>query len=157
MHFGNCNLKLKSVNGKALTDNKTKFSVKTLHLGTIEYAHSTLIKASTKMTPFKLGTRRKMANFVPEEMRKLLHPETKVTLAEFAKKYDKIVEKAQKNLEEIQARKKEYYDCKRRQVVFKKGDFVLQYKYNLPLNVNKNTALTQAKLTVGSFLWLSVW
>ncbi|GMF40797.1 unnamed protein product [Phytophthora lilii] len=98
------------------------------------------------MTPFELDTGRKLANFVAEEMRKLMHPETEVTLAEFAKKFarerQKNVERAQKNLEEAQARQKEYYDRKRRQVVYKEGDLVLLDTKNLPLKtVNKNTEL----------------
>ncbi|KAG6613497.1 Retroelement pol Polyprotein [Phytophthora cinnamomi] len=130
------------------------------HLGTIEYAHSTLVNASTKFAPFELDTGRKVSNIVAEEMKDLLQSENDVTLAEFAKNFAKerqeIVERAQKNLEEAQARQNEYYDRKRRQVVFKRGDLVLLDTKNLPLKtVNKNTELKKAKLAatkVGPFV-----
>ncbi|KAJ8575624.1 hypothetical protein ON010_g3587 [Phytophthora cinnamomi] len=93
-------------------------------------------------------------------MKDLLESENDVTLAEFAKNFamerQDIVERAQKNLEEAQARQKEYYDRKRRQVVFKRGDLVLLDTKNLPLKtVNKNTELKKAKLAakkVGPFV-----
>ncbi|KAG6614963.1 Retrotransposon protein [Phytophthora cinnamomi] len=103
---------------------------------------------------------RKVSNVVAEEMKDLLQSENDVTLAELAKNFAKerqeIVERAQKNLEEAQARQKEYYDRKRRQVVFKRGDLVLLDTKNLPLKtVNKNTELKKAKLAakkVGPFV-----
>ncbi|KAG6608884.1 Retrotransposon nucleocapsid protein [Phytophthora cinnamomi] len=130
------------------------------HLGTIEYAHSTLVNSSTKFPPFELDTGRKVSNIVAEEKKYLLQSENDVTLAEFAKNFAKerqeIVERAQKNLEEAQARQKEYYDRKRRQVVVKRGDTVLLDTKNLPLKtVNKNTELKKAKLAakkVGPFV-----
>ncbi|KAG6623028.1 Retrotransposon protein [Phytophthora cinnamomi] len=84
-------------------------------------------------------------------MKDLLQSENDVALAEittnFAKERQEIVELAQKNLVEAQARKKEYYDRKRRQVVFKEGDMVLLDTKNLPLKtVNKSTELEKAKL-----------
>ncbi|GMF68897.1 unnamed protein product [Phytophthora fragariaefolia] len=70
-------------------------------------------------------------------MKDLLQSENDVTLAEFAKNFAKerqeIVERARQNLKEAQARQKEYYGRKRRQVVFKEGDLVLLDTKNLPL------------------------
>ncbi|GMF46067.1 unnamed protein product [Phytophthora fragariaefolia] len=42
------------------------------HLGTIEYAHSTLVNASTKFAPFELDTGRKVSNIMAAEMKDLL-------------------------------------------------------------------------------------
>ncbi|GMF46663.1 unnamed protein product [Phytophthora fragariaefolia] len=130
------------------------------HLGTIEYAHSTLVNASTKFAPFELDTGRKVSNMVAAEMKDMLQSENDGTLAAFAKNFAKerleIVERARQNLTEAQARQKEYYDRKRRQVVFKEGDLVLLDTENLPLKtVNQNTGLKKAKLAakkVGPFV-----
>ncbi|KAJ8525491.1 hypothetical protein ON010_g15623 [Phytophthora cinnamomi] len=99
------------------------------HLGTIDYEHSTLVYSSTQFAPFQLATGRKVSNIVAEEMKDLMQSENDVMLGEFAKNFAKerqeIVERAQKNLEEAQARQKECYDRKRRQVAFKRGELVL--------------------------------
>ncbi|OWZ17148.1 Retroelement [Phytophthora megakarya] len=67
-----------------------------------------------------------------------------------------IIEQAQKNLEAAQGRQTEYYDHKRRQVVFKQGDLVLLDTKNFPLKtVDKNTELKKAKLAakkIGPFV-----
>ncbi|GMF36993.1 unnamed protein product [Phytophthora fragariaefolia] len=131
-----------------------------IKLRTIEYAHSTLVNASTKFAPFELDTGRKVSNIVAAEMKDLLQSENDVTLAEFATNFAKerqeIVERARQNLKEAQARQKEYYDRKRRQVVFKEGGLVLLDTKNLPLKtVNQNTELKKAKLAakkVGPFV-----
>ncbi|GMF36713.1 unnamed protein product [Phytophthora fragariaefolia] len=94
------------------------------------------------------------------EMKDLLQSENDVTLAEFAKNLAKerqeIVARARQNLKVAQARQKEYYDRKRRQVVFKEGDLVLLDMKNLPLHTeNQNTELKKAKLAakkVGPFV-----
>ncbi|GMF29401.1 unnamed protein product [Phytophthora fragariaefolia] len=93
-------------------------------------------------------------------MKDLLQSENDVTLADFAKNFAKerqeIEECARQNLKEAQARQKEYYDRKRRQVVFKEGDLVLLDTKNLPLKtVNQNSELKKAKLAakkVGPFV-----
>ncbi|OWZ14726.1 hypothetical protein PHMEG_00011749 [Phytophthora megakarya] len=93
-------------------------------------------------------------------MKDLLHQNSNGILAEFSKNFaydrQKIIEQAQKNLEAAQGRQKEYYDRKRRQVVFKQGSLVLLDTKNLPLKtVNKNTDLKKAKLAakkVGPFV-----
>ncbi|KAJ8571484.1 hypothetical protein ON010_g5351 [Phytophthora cinnamomi] len=84
------------------------------HLGTIEYAHSTLVNSST---PSERDTGRNVSNIVAEEM------------------------------EEAQASQKEYYDRKRRQLVFQRGELVQFDTKNLPLKtVNKNPELKKAEL-----------
>ncbi|POM61409.1 LOW QUALITY PROTEIN: polyprotein [Phytophthora palmivora] len=127
------------------------------HLGTIEYAHSTLVNASTKMTPFEVDTGRKVSNLLTERMKELVYSESDGILAEFAKNFarerQEVVEQAQENLKHAQERQKEYYDRKRRQVVFKEGDLVLLDTKNLPLKTN--TELKKAKLAakkVGTFV-----
>ncbi|POM68737.1 Polyprotein [Phytophthora palmivora] len=130
------------------------------HLGTIEYAHSTLVNASTKMTPFEVDTGRKVSNLLTERMKELVYSESDGIIAEFAKNFarerQEVVEQAQENKKHAQERQKEYYDRKRRQVVFKEGDLVLLDTKNLPLKtVNKNTELKKAKLAakkVGPFV-----
>jgi transposase InsO family protein len=113
------------------------------HLGTVEYAHSTLVNASTKLTPFEVDTGRKVSNLVAEEMQDLLRSEQDVTIAElarsFAKERQDIVERARQNLEQAQAKQKEYYDRKRREIIFKEGDLVLLDTKNLPLKTETKT------------------
>ncbi|POM80943.1 LOW QUALITY PROTEIN: Retrotransposon nucleocapsid protein [Phytophthora palmivora] len=116
------------------------------HLGTIEYAHSTLVNASTKMTPFEVDTGRKVSNLLTERMKELVYSESDGILAEFAKNFalerQQVVKQAQGNVKHAQERQKAYYDRQRRQVVFKEGDLVLLDTKNLPLKtVNKNTEL----------------
>ncbi|GMF28948.1 unnamed protein product [Phytophthora fragariaefolia] len=81
------------------------------HLGTIDYAHSTLVNASTKFAPFELDTGRKVSNIGAAEMKDLLQSENDVTLADFAKNFAKerqeIEQRARQNLKEAQARQKE--------------------------------------------------
>ncbi|POM76649.1 LOW QUALITY PROTEIN: Polyprotein [Phytophthora palmivora] len=95
------------------------------HLGTIEFAHSTLVNASTKMTPFKVDVGRKVSNLLTERMKELVYSESDGILEEFAKNVarerQEVVEQAQEKLKHAQERQKEYYDRKRRQVVFKKA------------------------------------
>ncbi|GMF42342.1 unnamed protein product [Phytophthora fragariaefolia] len=119
------------------------------HLGTIEYAHPTLVDASTKLAPFELDTGRKVSNIVAAEMKDLLQSENDVTLAEFAKNFAKerqeIVERARQNLKDAQARRKEYYDRKRRQVVLKEGDLVQLDTKNLPLDSESEHGIEESE------------
>ncbi|POM62321.1 Retroelement [Phytophthora palmivora] len=122
------------------------------HLGTIEYANSTLSKTSTKMTVFEVDTGRKVSNLLTERMKEL----SDGILAEFAnnsaRERQEVVEQPQVNLKHAQERQKEYYDRKRRQEVFKEGDVVLLDTKNLPLKtVNKNTELKKATLAAKKF------
>ena len=52
------------------------------HLGTIEYAHSTLVSSSSKLTPFEIDTGRMVRN--PSQHEEL--PDQDILIAEFAKK-----------------------------------------------------------------------
>ncbi|OWY99942.1 Retrotransposon protein [Phytophthora megakarya] len=93
-------------------------------------------------------------------MKDLLHQNSDGILTEFSKNFayyrQEMIEQAQKKLEAAQGRQKEYYDRKRRQVVFKQGNLVLLDTKNLPLKtVNKNTELKEAKQatkSVGPFV-----
>ncbi|KAF1314389.1 Retrotransposon nucleocapsid protein, partial [Globisporangium splendens] len=121
------------------------------HLGTIEYAHATLVNASTKMSPFEVDTGRKVSNLIAEEMNGIVSSDLTVSIAEYAKRFaterQKIVNQARMNLLQAQERQKMYYDRKRRDVQFKAGDLVLLDTKNVPLKtVNANTDLKKAKL-----------
>ncbi|KAF1331550.1 Retroelement pol polyprotein, partial [Globisporangium splendens] len=121
------------------------------HLGTIEYAHATLVNVSTKMSPFELDTGRKVSNLIAEEINGIASSDFTVSIAEYAKRFaterQKIVNQARRNLLQAQERQKKYYDRKRRDVKFKSGDLVMLDTKNLPLKtVNVNTDLKKAKL-----------
>jgi hypothetical protein len=118
------------------------------HLGTIEYAHATMISTSTNMTPFELDTGRKVRNAVVQDFGST--PSEEVPIADFAKKFaaqrQKIIELARKNLLAAQERQKKYYDRKRRTVEFKEGDYVLLDTRNLPLKrITEQTGDTKEK------------
>ncbi|KAF1319496.1 Retrotransposon nucleocapsid protein, partial [Globisporangium splendens] len=117
------------------------------HLGTVEYAHATLVNASTKMSPFEIDTGRKVSNIIAQHQANI-----EVPLAEFAKKFaqdrQKLVELARQNLMDAQERQKQYYDHKRREVTFKVDDLVMLDTKNVPLkHVTKGVNMKQAKLS----------
>ncbi|KAF1333225.1 polyprotein, partial [Globisporangium splendens] len=129
------------------------------HLGTIEFAHATLVNESTKFTPFEVDTGRKVRNLIAQEFgvdEGNLEP---VNIAEFAKNFaekrQQVVKLAQENLKQAQERQKKYYDRKRREVEFNAGDLVMLDTKNLPLKtVTQSTSLQKAKLAakkVGPF------
>ncbi|TYZ69122.1 hypothetical protein PybrP1_010231, partial [[Pythium] brassicae (nom. inval.)] len=84
-------------------------------LGTIEYAHATLVSASTGFSPFEVDTGRKERS----AWQSTLDPNTtEKTTAEYARVFaeekQKIICEARKNLLKAQASQKKYYDEKRR-------------------------------------------
>ncbi|KAF1319591.1 polyprotein, partial [Globisporangium splendens] len=80
------------------------------HLGTIEYAHATLVNVSTKMSPFELDTGRKVSNLIAEEINGIASSDFTVSIAEYAKRFaterQKIVNQARRNLLQAQERQK---------------------------------------------------
>ncbi|KAF1314306.1 Retroelement pol polyprotein, partial [Globisporangium splendens] len=129
------------------------------HLGTIEFAHATLVNESTKLTPFEVDTGRKVRNLIAQEFGVDEGNFEPVNIAEFAKNFaekrQQVVKLAQENLKQAQERQKKYYDRKRREVEFNAGDLVMLDTKNLPLKtVTQSTSLQKAKLAakkVGPF------
>ncbi|KAF1326243.1 Retroelement pol polyprotein, partial [Globisporangium splendens] len=129
------------------------------HLGTIEFAHATLVNESTKFTPFEVDTGRKVRNLIAQEFGVDEGNFEPVNIAEFAKNFaekrQQVVKLAQENLKQAQERQKKYYDRKRREVEFNAGDLVMLDTKNLPLKtVARSTSLQKAKLAakkVGPF------
>ncbi|KAF1327470.1 Retroelement pol polyprotein, partial [Globisporangium splendens] len=129
------------------------------HLGTIEFAHATLVNESTKFTPFEVDTGRKVRNLIAQEFGVDEGNFEPVNIAEFAKNFaekcQQVVKLAQENLKQAQERQKKYYDRKRREVEFNTGDLVMLDTKNLPLKtVAQSTSLQKAKLAakkVGPF------
>ncbi|KAF1330411.1 polyprotein, partial [Globisporangium splendens] len=129
------------------------------HLGTIEFAHATLVNESTKFTPFEVDTGRKVRNLIAQEFGVDEGNFEPVNIAEFAKNFaekrQQVVKLAQENLKQAQERQKKYYDRKRREVEFNAGDLVMLDTKNLPLKtVAQSTSLQKAKLAakkVGPF------
>ncbi|KAF1331432.1 Retroelement, partial [Globisporangium splendens] len=129
------------------------------HLGTIEFAHATLVYESTKFTPFEVDTGRKVRNLIAQEFGVDEGNFEPVNIAEFAKNFaekrQQVVKLAQENLKQAQERQKRYYDRKRREVEFNAGDLVMLDTENLPLKtVAQSTSLQKAKLAakkVGPF------
>ncbi|KAF1321051.1 Retroelement pol polyprotein, partial [Globisporangium splendens] len=98
------------------------------HLGMIEYAHATLISASTGFSPFEIDTGRKERNVWEQTINSKAEERGIAEYAKiFAEERQKIVELARKNLVKAQETQKKYYDRKRRvhQVEFKAGDLVM--------------------------------
>jgi len=127
-------------------------------LGTIEYAHATLVSASTGFSPFEVDTGRKERS----AWQSTLDPNTtEKTTAEYARVFaeekQKIICEARKNLLKAQASQKKYYDEKRRvhQIEFKKGDLVMLDTKRIPLaHATQGTESRVAKLAarkVGPF------
>ncbi|KAF1326506.1 Retroelement pol polyprotein, partial [Globisporangium splendens] len=129
------------------------------HLGTIEFAHATLVNESTKFTPFEVDTGRKVRNLIAQEFGVEDGTIQQVDVAEFAKNFaekrQQVIKLAQENLKQAQERQKRYYDRKRREVEFEAGDLVMLDTKNLPLKtVARSTSLQKAKLAakkVGPF------
>ncbi|KAF1317106.1 polyprotein, partial [Globisporangium splendens] len=129
------------------------------HLGTIEFAHATLVNESTKFTPFEVDTGRKVRNLIAQEFGVEDGTIQQVDVAEFAKNFaekrQQVIKLAQENLKQAQERQKKYYDRKRREVEFEAGDLVMLDTKNLPLKtVARSTSLQKAKLAakkVGPF------
>ncbi|KAF1314665.1 Retrotransposon nucleocapsid protein, partial [Globisporangium splendens] len=129
------------------------------HLGTIEFAHATLVNESTKFTPFEVDTGRKVRNLIAQEFGVEGGVIEQVDVAEFAKNFaekrQQIIKLAQENLKQAQERQKKYYDRKRRDVEFEAGNLVVLDTKNLPLKtVARSTSLQKAKLAakkVGPF------
>ncbi|KAF1333192.1 polyprotein, partial [Globisporangium splendens] len=129
------------------------------HLGTIEFAHATLVNESTKFTPFEVDTGRKVRNLIAQEFGVDEGNFEPVNIAEFAKNFaekrQQVAKLAQENLKQAQERQKKYYDRKRREVEFNAGDLVMLDTKNLPLKtVTQSTSLQKAKLAakkVGPF------
>ncbi|KAF0703948.1 hypothetical protein AaE_015182, partial [Aphanomyces astaci] len=120
------------------------------HLGTIEYAHQSLVQASTGLTPFEVDTGRKLRNPALNEIDALNEYANN-----FAEHRKELVRMALDNLEKAQARQKNYYDKKRSLVEFKEGDYVMLATRNIPLKhaqvKNKNEKAKLVPRFIGPF------
>uniref|UniRef100_A0AAV1UHC2 Chromo domain-containing protein n=1 Tax=Peronospora matthiolae TaxID=2874970 RepID=A0AAV1UHC2_9STRA len=109
------------------------------HLGTIEFAHATLVSTSTQLSPFEIDTGRKCNNAITGDSSDNV---TKIGISEYAKKFadrrQKIIEFARKNLESAQKKQKEHYDRKRSSVTFNAGDMVMLDARHLNLRHRNN-------------------
>lgn len=87
-------------------------------LSTGEYAHATLVSASTKMSPFQIDTGRVACTpGVSAATRNDF-------AANFVEERQKFIEVAQRNLRDAKTRQKADYDLGRSQVQFHEGDWV---------------------------------
>jgi hypothetical protein len=96
-------------------------------LGTIEFAHATLVNSFTKLTPFEVDAGRLPRSLI--ESAKSCNQYA----ANFASDRNKIVEQAQANVKDAQDRMKPCYDRARSNVKFVEGDMVYLSIRNLPL------------------------
>nr|CCA16567.1 Putative retroelement putative [Albugo laibachii Nc14] len=111
------------------------------HLGTIEYAHATLISTSTKLSSFQIDTGRQPYSVTQTEVST---PQRPVSIVEYAQKFveerKQLIQLARKNLLGAQTRQKKYYDKQRREVEFHERDKVLLDTRHLPLKVSATGA-----------------
>nr|CCA20400.1 polyprotein putative [Albugo laibachii Nc14] len=129
------------------------------HIGTIEYAHATLLNESTRLTPFEVATGRKVQNLIAQEFdmedSNVHHMEVAEFTKTFAVKLQEVIKLAQENLKQAQMRQKKYVDRKCLAVTFRAVDFVMLDTRNPPLKtIAKCTAPQKAKLAakkVGPF------
>jgi hypothetical protein len=127
-------------------------------LGTIEYAHSTLVSASTQLSPFQIDAGRVPHH--PDASTPMTHARRAVPKAEYARQFAEhrrgIVEHAEQTLLDAKRKQKQCYDRKRAEPDFKAGDLVLLKTEILTLkHVAQSTELTKAKLkarSAGSFM-----
>jgi hypothetical protein len=109
-------------------------------LGTIEFAHATLVSASTKMSPFQIDTGRFARN-----------PVTSVfTQGDFAQRFvqdrQEFIQTAQNNLRKAQERHNTYYYQSCSNVQFQPGDLVILLAQNMFLtNAAKGTSNNKVK------------
>jgi hypothetical protein len=106
-------------------------------LVTIEYAHATIESASTGLSPFEVDTGRKERNRFGTFPTLSTTVQVQRGISENANhfKYErqKIIDKAKEHLLEAQAPQKKYYDQRRSDVNFKKGDLVMLDTRRIPL------------------------
>ncbi|KAE9330134.1 hypothetical protein PR003_g15390 [Phytophthora rubi] len=129
-------------------------------LGTIEYAHATLVSASTGLSPFEVGTGRKERNPFGTFPTLSTTVQVQQGLSEYANRFkderDKIIGKAKEHLLKAQASQKKYYDQHRSNVQFREGDLVMLDTRRIPLkHAAKDIDAKRAKLAarkVGPFV-----
>ncbi|KAE8882895.1 hypothetical protein PF003_g32883 [Phytophthora fragariae] len=129
-------------------------------LGTIEYAHATLVSASTGLSPFEVGTGRKERNPFGTFPTLSTTVQVQQGLSEYANRFkderDKIIGKAKEHLLKAQASQKKYYDQHRSNVQFREGDLVMLDTRRIPLkHAAKDIDVKRAKLAarkVGLFV-----
>uniref|UniRef100_H3GA32 Chromo domain-containing protein n=1 Tax=Phytophthora ramorum TaxID=164328 RepID=H3GA32_PHYRM len=121
------------------------------HLGTIEYAHPTLVSASTGMSPFELDTGRKERNPINPLNNPTIVTQMQQGIGEYAKRFQEqrpvIIQQAKTQLRRAQERQKNYYDQKITAITFKTGDLVMLDTRRIPSgHVTKDIAGKRAKL-----------
>ncbi|KAG6574445.1 Retrotransposon nucleocapsid protein [Phytophthora cinnamomi] len=129
-------------------------------LGTIEYAHATLVSASTGLSPFEVDTGRQERNPFGTFPTLSTTVQVQQGLSEYANRFkderDKIIGKAKEHLLKAQASQKKYYDQHRSNVQFKEGDLVMLDTRRIPLkHAAKDIDVKRAKLAarkVGPFV-----
>lgn len=118
-------------------------------LGTIEFAHSTLVSSSTKMSPFEVDTGRVAR--APIGAATTCNDYAK----NFAEERRRIVAQAQQSLVKAKDQQRAHYNKKRATTAFAAGDFVFLSTKHLPLaHAATGTSLEKDKLApkfVGPF------
>jgi hypothetical protein len=106
-------------------------------LGTIEYAHATLISASTGYSPFEIDTGRKERHpfgiISDVQSRSKSDPDIAEFASRFKEEKQEIIQMARKQLLKAQSIQKKYYDKKRSNVTFQQGDLVMVDTKRIPL------------------------
>ncbi len=153
----------KSSAGRAQTDGQTERQNRTLedslrcmisyigddraaHLGTVEFAHMSLVQSSTQRTPFELDTGR-----LPRRPHMDGNPDLDSLARNFGDHRLALIAEATEQLQRAQARQKKAYDRHRLAVSFTVGDAVYVATKHIPEHhvqaVGLDGAVTRPKLT----------
>ncbi|KAG2783464.1 hypothetical protein Pcac1_g6728 [Phytophthora cactorum] len=104
------------------------------HLSTIEYAHATLVSTS-KLSPFSVDTGRKPKNLLSVGERATQVPQSRVEYtSRFVQHRQQVIDRARKNLLNVLAAQKNFYDKRRIENPFKLGDLALLSTQDLDIS-----------------------
>ena len=127
------------------------------YLGTIEYAHATLVSSSTGLSPFQIDTARQSYHPMTLDAFQLSEEQLRKSRVEYARQFveerRKLVQKAQEQLLKAQERQQRYYNSKRTEVEFKLGDFVFLRASKIPVQhlVRDSLRVKLAPRKIGPF------
>ena len=127
------------------------------YLGTIEYAHATLVSSATGLSPFQIDTARQSYHPVMLDAFQLSEDQLRKSRVEYARQFvderRKLVRKAQEQLLKAQERQQKYYNSKRAEVEFKVGDFVFLRSNKVPVQhlVRDSQRVKLAPKKIGPF------
>ncbi|KAG3134154.1 hypothetical protein PI126_g18827 [Phytophthora idaei] len=105
------------------------------HLPTIEYAHATLVSTSSKLSPFSVDIGRKPTNLLSAGERATQVPQSRVGYtSRFVQHRQQVIDRARKNLLNVLAAQKNFYDKRRIENPFKLGDLALLSTQDLDIS-----------------------